>query len=173
MNQSHHEKDSTLLSQSQPHYCFIASIDLTMPPLAELGFTCSLRETLTLSRCKLDEWVEHEKAKADAQAESYRQAQSEQQQRVDRAVTHLLALQLEGGLTVNEDERKTEKNGILKQTEAAREEIAELQQELQERTARVKGELSVIFYDFIVPYNVLLVLLVAASHTSRLVATFS
>jgi uncharacterized protein YjbK len=111
-----------------------------MPPSIELGFTCSLRETLTLSRCKLDEWVELEKAKADAQAESYRQAHSEQQQRVDRAVTHLLALQLEGGLTVNEDERETEKNVVVKQTRAVQVEITDFEQELEERTGRVEGE---------------------------------
>jgi hypothetical protein len=111
-----------------------------MPPSIELGFTSSLRETLTLSRCKLDEWVEHEKAKADAQAESYRQAHSEQQQRVDRAVTHLLALQLEGGLTVSEDERQTEKNAVVKQTHAVQLEIADFEQEFEERTARVQGE---------------------------------
>lgn len=119
-----------------------------MAPSIELGFTSSLRETLTLSRCKLDEWVEHEKAKADAQAESYRQAQSEQQQRVDRAVTHLLALQLEGGLTVSEDERQTEKNAVVKQTRAVQLEIADFEQEFEERTARVQGEchLFVLYY---------------------------
>jgi hypothetical protein len=111
-----------------------------MPPSIELGFTSSLRETLTLSRYKLDEWVEHEKAKADAQAESYRQAQTEQQQSVDRAVTHLLALQLEGGLTVSEDDRTSEKNAVVKQTHAVQVEIADFEQEFEERTAHVQGE---------------------------------
>lgn len=112
-----------------------------MPPFSssELGFTSSLRETLTLSRCKLDEWVENEKAKADVSAESYRQNLSAQQQHVDRTVTHLLALQLEGGLTVNEDERAEAKKSMVNEKEAVGEEIEALQQELEERTERVKG----------------------------------
>ena len=89
-----------------------------MAPLAtERGFTSPLREHLLLSSSKLDEWVEHQKAKIDADFAEYQQSVSEQQSSIDRSVTHLLALQLEGGLTVNDGEgnqSKTSKEMIEK-----------------------------------------------------------
>jgi hypothetical protein len=125
-----------------------------MPPL-QTGFTSQLRETLSLSRCKLDEWVENEKATADATEEGYRQKLTQQQQAVDGAVTHLLALQLEGGLTVNDKDddkdinKAHDKQSMLKERQAVQEEIEALQQELEERNARVKGACRLIVVNVI------------------------
>jgi hypothetical protein len=122
-----------------------------MPPFAEPGFTSPLRETLLLSRSKLDEWVEHEKAKADALCEKSRQVCFSRQQRLDTTITNLLALQIQGGMTIVADDgnksasnkdssnQRAKKTEILEQQDAARREMEQLQAKLADEKARIDG----------------------------------
>jgi uncharacterized protein YdaT len=134
---------------------------LTMPPLAsslfaqphdhggqsQLGFTRSLMDTIVISRSKIDEWVEMEKAKADAVAEDYRQKLISEQASIDAQVANLLSVQLERGLSVqNKDKAKnnsesiaTRKQALEQQKTALEAEIEKLQVEFDKRDKRVKG----------------------------------
>ena len=104
------------------------------------GFTSKLRQTLIVSRSKLDEWVEHQKAAADAAASVQQAEISEQQTRIDQAVTHLLSLQLEHGFSVScgdDDNYKSlspddDKRALLDKMENINQQIDELSQKLQD-----------------------------------------
>ena len=114
-----------------------------MPPFAELGFTSELRQTLIVSRAKLDEWIELQKAEADAVCEQYRQTRSLHQQRLDQTVTSLLAAQLESGLSVAETSGSSansqKKQDFLEKQQQIREQIAKYQAKLSEKQALVEG----------------------------------
>lgn len=113
-----------------------------MPPLAELGFTSQLRETLIVSRSKLDDWVEHEKAKADAAAEQFRQTRNVHQQMIDEKITNLLALQLEGGLSVAETNKPVTDSAmeeIKAQKEAVKAQMVVLEQQLADKKDQIEG----------------------------------
>jgi hypothetical protein len=82
-----------------------------------VGFTNKLRQTLIVTRSVLDEWVELQKAAADALAAVQQAGMAEQQSRVDQVITHLLTLQLEQGLSVDQSKTKrfTDGNVVLEQ----------------------------------------------------------
>jgi len=117
-----------------------------MMATTSLGFTSHLRETLVLSRCKLDEWVEHEKERIDVLAESYRAEQKNHQNRIDRAVASLVALQLEGGLSiadknisVSHRDLTKEKEELLQEQERIKDEIEWLRRDLETKHSQVQG----------------------------------
>jgi uncharacterized protein YdaT len=111
------------------------------------GFTRSLMDAIVISRSKIDEWVEMEKAKADAVAEDYRQKLIAEQASIDAQVANLLAVQLERGLSVqNKDKAKinsesiaTRKQALEQKQTALEAEIEKLQVEFDKRDKRVKG----------------------------------
>jgi primase-polymerase (primpol)-like protein len=122
----------------------------TTPSHAILGFTSHLRESLILSRSKVETWVEHEKAQADAVYERSKQTRASHQHRIDQALTNLLALQLEGGLAVSETESTTKKEKnlaarkeeLLREQEAVESEIASLAKKQAQRKAQLQGTYS-------------------------------
>jgi glucan-binding YG repeat protein len=113
---------------------------------AILGFTSHLRESLLLSRSRVETWVEHEKAQADAVYERSKQTRASHQHRIDQALTNLLALQLEGGLAVSETESTTKieknlaarKEELLREQEAVESEIASLAKKQAQRKAQLQ-----------------------------------
>lgn len=115
----------------------------------QTGFTSSLLDKLVVSRSKVEEWVQHEKAKADKVAEAYRQQLMQEQTQIDTKVTNLLAVQLERGLSVKNEGEENDENAesIAKRKVALEEqrnmlesEVEKLQTEYQTREKRVKGE---------------------------------
>jgi beta-glucosidase-like glycosyl hydrolase len=65
--------------------------------------TQNLREALAHSRAVLDDWVEQELQAADAQAVTAANKVSQKQHEIDAASAKLLALQLESGLSMNDE----------------------------------------------------------------------
>mmetsp|Transcript_113085 Transcript_113085/g.316008 ORF Transcript_113085/g.316008 Transcript_113085/m.316008 type:complete len:257 (+) Transcript_113085:84-854(+) len=113
----------------------------------QTGFTSSLLDKLVVSRSKVEEWVQHEKAKADKVAEAYRQQLMQEQAQIDTKVTNLLAVQLERGLSVKNEGEENDENAesIAKRKVALEEqrnmlesEVEKLQTEYQTREKRVK-----------------------------------
>jgi len=112
-----------------------------MPKSYTDDLTALLRETLLLSRSKLDEYVEHEKAQCDVIVEQSRQEILESQRRIDNTVTHLLALQLQDGLTVNENNKQE----IQMQQKAIQQEMKQLKKQLDEKQDRIKGKTGTLY----------------------------
>lgn len=114
------------------------------------GFTSSLMNSIIVSKSKMSEWAEMEKAKADAVAETYRQTLQQEQATIDAQATNLLSLQIERGLNVqgnkeemsdNMSESIAARKKILEKTQAMLElEIIKLQTECENREKRVKGK---------------------------------
>lgn len=93
-----------------------------------------------LSRSQLDEWIELEKEKMDVSAEQYRQSLTATQAQVDTAVTHLLALQLEGTLSMESSNVVTStKEDMKEEQEMLKEEIANLKMEIIDKKCQIKG----------------------------------
>jgi hypothetical protein len=134
-----------------------------MPPLSEhvplggystvrpqIGFTSSLTDSLVACRSKMQKWAENEKAKADQVAESYRQSLLQEQASIDSQMTTLLAVQLERGLNVDQQQNSsdnqiessisTRKQVLEEQRKVLEVEISKLQTEYQNREKRVRGE---------------------------------
>ena len=120
------------------------------------GFTSNLMNTLMSSRTKVEEWVQHEKADADKQAEEYRQQLMQERKQIDTMAARLLALQLQCGLSVARDgeEKEQEDNleSIANQKQALEEqrtllesEIRKLETSYDTRNKRVQGEHSTHF----------------------------
>lgn len=104
------------------------------------SLTASLRSSLVLSRSQLDEWIELEKEKMDVSAEQYRQSLTATQAQVDTAVTHLLALQLEGTLSMESSNVVTStKEDMKEEQEMLKEEIANLKMEIIDKKCQIKG----------------------------------
>jgi uncharacterized protein YdaT len=154
----------TTTKTKQQHHCniFFAS---TMPPLFSTdahhsdsdhaaqyrpGFTSSLMNSIIMSKSKMSEWAEMEKAKADTVAETYSQTLQQEQASIDAQATDLLSLQIERGLHVQQNEeemsdRKSEsiaaRKKALEEKQAMLEsEIIKLQTECEYRNKRVKGK---------------------------------
>jgi hypothetical protein len=114
----------------------------------QTGFTRGLMDSILVSKSKLKQWAEFEKAKADKVAEEYRQQLLQEQATIDAKVTSLLAVQLERGLNVqgkNDDDDQAEsiatrKKALEEQRAALEVEIVKLQTEYQNREKRVQGE---------------------------------
>lgn len=115
----------------------------------QTGFTSGLLDKLVASRSKVEEWVQHEKAKAEKAAEEYRQQLMQEQSQIDTKITNLLAVQLERGLSVTSNEGEehdnsesiaTRKTALEEQRAMLESEIEKLAKEYQNRENRVKGE---------------------------------
>lgn len=132
------------------------------PALIITGFTANLMETIAVSKSKVQEWVDHEKAKADAASESYRQHLRQQQNNIDSQAAELLAIQLERGMkiespipgsgeTAYHEERRSSNNGdgiatrkqdLENQIAKIQIEVLKLETERDNRDRRVKGKCS-------------------------------
>jgi hypothetical protein len=100
----------------------------------------------------MEEWSQHEKAKADAVAESYRNCLAQEQAVIDSQATELLAVQMERGMTLlgqndNEDNKADPQDNIASRKKALQEqttnleiEIMKLQTERDNRERRVHGK---------------------------------
>lgn len=114
------------------------------------GFTSSLMNSIIVSKSKMSEWAEMEKAKADAVAETYRQTLLQEQASVDAQAANLLSLQIERGLNVQQNEEETSdsksesiaarKKALEKEQAMLELEIIKLQTECENRNKRVKGK---------------------------------
>jgi len=112
------------------------------------GFTSKLLDTIAISKSKMNEWAEREKAKADKDAESYRKKVEEQQASIDSQVSSLLAIQAQRGLKVDdtaEDANQveniaTQKTALEEQQRELEDEISKLSIEHQTREKRIKGK---------------------------------
>jgi len=119
------------------------------PLTTTVGFTSSLMNTLVVSRSKMQQWAEFEKAKADKVAESYRLTLIAEQAAIDEQATNILSVQLERGLKVSdEDESRdnvdvqdnnivTKKKDLEEEKVSLEEEISKLEQEFENREKRV------------------------------------
>lgn len=116
------------------------------------GFTSMLLQSIVTSKSKMEEWAQHEKAKADALAESYRQNLMEQQAMIDSKSTELLAVQMERGMKIDinnsnpeedntEDNLASRKQALEEQMTNMQIEIMKLQAEKENRERRVQGKL--------------------------------
>jgi hypothetical protein len=75
---------------------------LRPPPLTQ-----RLRDTLILSRSRLDEWVEHEKAKVDVLVARHHHQYQQQQNEINHLVGEWLALKMECGLSIRSETTTT------------------------------------------------------------------
>jgi hypothetical protein len=149
-------------NETLPFQFFFAS---TMPPLSSAdahhsdsnhvvqyqpGFTSSLLNSIIVSKSKMSEWSEMEKAKADAVAEAYRQTLLQEQASIDAQAANLLSLQIERGLNVQQSEEEASdsksesieaRKKALGEKQAKLElEIIKLQTECDNRSKRVEGK---------------------------------
>jgi septin family protein len=119
-----------------------------------VGFTSSLMNTIVVSRSKMQQWAEFEKAKADKVAESYRLKLLEEQASIDAQTADLLSVQLERGLKVvdgdesqecndiQEDNIVSKKHDLEEEKASLQAEISRLEQDFENREKRVSGEKS-------------------------------
>ena len=117
---------------------------------SSLGFTSNLMETIAVSKSKMEEWARHEKAKADAVAEAYRQRLMQEQAVIDAKSTELLAVQMERGMKLEtaDDEASqntadniaSRKQALEEETSAVQMEIMKLKTEKENRQERVKSK---------------------------------
>ena len=118
---------------------------MNMTSVAYPDFTSSLRETLLQSRSSFDEFVGREKARADACAEQIEKARKVEQEKIDQAVTNLLAFELQGGLVLNDVNVKQKKSSLEDEKENVQQkharvltDIDRLQNELEEKKAHIE-----------------------------------
>ena len=126
------------------------------------GFTSSLINSIIVSKSKMSEWAEMEKAKADAVAETYRQTLRQEQASIDAQAANLLSLQIERGLNVQENEEEMSDNKsesiaarkkVLEKNQAMLElEIIKLQTECENRKKGVKGKLPI--FSCVIPLEI-------------------
>lgn len=113
----------------------------------QTGFTKGLMDTIAASKAKLEEWAQHEMAKADRLAELNRQKVAEEKAKIEEKRTSLLAVQLELGLTVDSSNQETEnsesiatrKQGLEEQQVLLEKEINTLENDFKTREKRVAG----------------------------------
>lgn len=104
-------------------------------------------DTIAASKAKLEEWAQHEMAKADRLAELNRQKVAEEKAKIEEKRTSLLAVQLELGLTVDSSNQETEnsesiatrKQGLEEQQVLLEKEINTLENDFKTREKRVAG----------------------------------
>ena len=112
------------------------------------GFSSSLLERLVASRSKVEEWVQHEKAKADKVADDYRQQLMQEQAQIDTKAKSLVAIQQTLGLSVFSEGGENDNSASIAKRKIALEEqrammeseVEKLAKEYQSREKRVKGE---------------------------------
>lgn len=121
-----------------------ASIKTMIP----LGFTSGVMETIRASKVKMNEWVEREKGKMDAEAESYRRRLQEEQASINKMSTELKMIQKQRGLvgdggsgTDGDDGENlaARKQALEEQITHAEVEIMKLQAQRDNRGERMKG----------------------------------
>lgn len=148
------EEKTSSLSQVQSNFAScIMSVFGNIPLGAydvrpQTGFTSGLLQKLVVSRSKVEEWVQHEKAKAERVAEEYRQQLMIEKAQIDSKTTTLLAVQLERGLSVksegdendNAESIANRKSALEEQQTLLQSEIEKLKEEYQSREKRVQGE---------------------------------
>ena len=119
-----------------------------------LGFTSGVMETIRASKIKMNEWVEREKGKIDAEAESYSRRLQEEQASIERMSTELKMIQKQRGLvgdsgsgTDGEDgENLAARKHVLEEQIAQVEvEIMKLQAQRNNRGERMKGKYTKMF----------------------------
>mmetsp|Transcript_15366 Transcript_15366/g.38095 ORF Transcript_15366/g.38095 Transcript_15366/m.38095 type:complete len:283 (-) Transcript_15366:5792-6640(-) len=71
---------------------------VSIKTMIPLGFTSGVMETIRASKVKMNEWVEREKGKIDAEAESYRRRLQEEQASINKMSTELKMIQKQRGL---------------------------------------------------------------------------
>eukprot|EP00980_Cylindrotheca_fusiformis_P023724 scaffold10871_cov177-Cylindrotheca_fusiformis.AAC.4 len=131
-----------------------------MPPFAEesqtvddldstpkTGFTVGLFDTIALSKSKLNNWAEIQKAKIDEEAEIYSRKLELEQKAIDSLVANLLGVQLERGLNLgpesstddSHNENLSKRKSALQEEEKhLRIEIEKLKSEYADREKRVQ-----------------------------------
>lgn len=122
-----------------------SSIKMMIP----LGFTSGVIGAIRTSRINMNKWVEREKRKVDAEAESYHQRLSECQATIDRKSTELKMIQKQRGLISNDDGDKNEdgegenlaarKQALEEQATQLEVEIMKLQTQRDNRLERLKS----------------------------------
>jgi len=112
----------------------------TMVPYADI--TQDLRDYIYITRSKINDWVEVEKASIDAAAERYRQTLSMHQKTIDQKTTQLGALKLEGGDSRNKSfNRLSEDDVCSENSRFTKEQLKESQTQVQQEIHMLKGEL--------------------------------
>lgn len=121
----------------------------------QTGFTSDLMNKLIVSRSRVKEWVQHEKANAEKEAEAYRQQLLQEQEQIDTKSANLLALQLQRGLSLDNDRENdgctnvesiaNQKHGLEEQQKLLESEIEKLKVEFQSRANRVQGMFFIYF----------------------------
>jgi hypothetical protein len=116
----------------------------------QTSVTSDLINKLIASRSKVEQWVQHEKAKAEKEAEEYRQKLMHEKKSVDTKYANLLALQMQRGLAVSQSEEvkdhdnlksiATQKQALEEQQTLLQSEIRKLDLECEIRKKRVQGE---------------------------------
>lgn len=115
------------------------------------GFTSGLLNSIVVSKSKMDDWVEYQKAKIDEREASFQLKLEQEQKSIDSLVTNLLGVQLERGLSLRqseeeesssqEDENLSHKKKALQEQQTKLDhDLAKLQSELKNREKRVQGE---------------------------------
>ena len=124
-----------------PPYSEASQVDISRNDIQpKTGFTSGLLETILSSKAKMKRWAEFEKAKADQVAESYRRKLVEEQATIDSQGTCLMAVQMERGLNVN-DQNSTN-NGDHAES------IADKKKALEEQNLMVKMALDQANVDY-------------------------
>jgi hypothetical protein len=103
------------------------------------GFTSTLLESIANSKSQMELWAQHEMAKADAVAESYRQCLIQEQAEIDARLTELLTIQMERGMkidvdTVDKHENSDNNNNLVSRKQALEEQTTALQIEVMKLT---------------------------------------
>ena len=125
---------------------------------AGLGFSSPLFESISKSKSKLQNWVDHEKSKMDSRAESYLESLAEHEAMIKKEAAELAIIQKERGIDneVFEDENgrldnnadidhpqniAAQKKVLEKQIANVQIEIIELKTERDNRGKRVHGKI--------------------------------
>lgn len=102
------------------------------------GFSKHLRQVLVVSKSRVDEWVEEQKAIADASAAAHEASVQERQDYIESTVVELLALQ-QGVSGVVKEQDEASCNGLRQRREkleTAREALEKEYQELEENLSK-------------------------------------
>lgn len=99
-----------------------------------LGFTSPLMESISKSKSRIQDWVDHERLKIDSAAESYRQTLAEQETIINSQVEELATVQRERGM----DDAGIGTSSDNHHDEDHPENIAEQKKALEEQVAKVQ-----------------------------------
>lgn len=123
-----------------PPYSEASQVDISRNDIQpKTGFTSGLLETILSSKAKMERWAEFEKAKADQVAESYRRKLVEEQATIDSQGTCLMAVQMERGLNVN-DQNSTNNGDHAESIADKKKALEELHAELEREVDNLQTE---------------------------------